>query len=110
MIDLANVVDPAAKPKPKWLYRAERFEDWGISPTGILVHGLALVYLPEDLDVDPKYVLDPVGEEIAAAGSDCGIELPKEGLVEGQIYRAEYVTLAEDDWYVRVVPADQESR
>lgn len=102
--------------KPKWHYRAERTEDWGMGINGGLIAGLTLNPLPEDdpEGLDPKYPLDPLSDEIGEAHTEAPIHLPEGGLVEGRVYTLVYEAYTDwetgivDDYDVYLVPVEAE--
>lgn len=101
--------------RPKWLYRAERTDEWGQGLNITFVTGLTLNLLPEDEPHDPdsRWIEDPLYHEIGEGGVDAPIYLPEGGLVEGQLYRLRYEGYADfetgivDDYDVYIVPVEE---
>ena len=86
------------KPQPLYLYRAERTEKWAVTADGeVIIGGLALVphSLP-DPEAFPGFVPDLLAEEVTCVGGDFRLILPREGVVEGAIYRMEIANISTD--------------
>lgn len=83
--------------KPRWIYKAVRSLDWGMTNDGRFVTGLVLVphSLP-DPDEFPNFVDDVLQEELVMAGTDADIILPNDGLVEGGLYEAGFSGFNDD--------------
>lgn len=75
---------PGSKKSPKWRYRAERTDTWGMDGDGYFIAGLTLVPIHEP--PGGGWLDDPIGHDLSEGGTDCDIQLPKGGLVEGRIY------------------------
>ena len=104
LLDFTVDVTPAPQTLPV-LYKAVKYDGFGISDEGQLVSGLTLVIVSEDYEW-----FDALEEDIAGRREEASIIFPEEGLKEGAIYSVntkvtstDWDTGYADDWVVELV-------
>ena len=90
------MLDSLYSTSPAYIYRAVKSREVGISSNGNVVTGLVLeLHSGPDPDTHPNFAPDWLEQEVEDVG-EIDLTIPKEGLVEGGLYRLKAVDFVTD--------------